>query len=132
MEVTMAVAADDVEIDRSPQGNKINILGVLDEIACGAVPCSVSQITILIGFSADAAEFETQKLVTVQAVDPDGEIRGVSKREYTVPSSPHEAGRVFFHAIFPFAPVHFSQLGPHVFRVWVVEDHVVDVPVYVS
>jgi hypothetical protein len=66
VDVTMAVAAENIEFDRSSQGDKINILGVLDEVACGAVPCSVPQITILIGFSADAADFGTQKLITVQ------------------------------------------------------------------
>jgi hypothetical protein len=132
MDVTMAVAAEDVQIKRSPQGDKINILGVFDKVTCGEVPCSIEQIMVIIGFSASPTEFGAQRLVKVDVLDPDGAILATSPRTYTVPHAPWAGRRSFFHAIFPFQPVTFHRLGPHSFSVSVGEDHKVDVPVYVS
>ena len=133
MDVTMAAAAEDVRIERSPEGDKIHILGLFDEVGCGgSVPCRVERITVIIGFSASPTEFGAQRVVKVEALDPDGTILATAQNAYTVPHAPRAGSRSFFHAIFPFQPVVFHRLGPYSFSVSVGEDHKVDVPVYVS
>ena len=129
----MAVAAEDVQFVGTDIGSKkLNITGVFDQITCPGMPCSLDQITVVVGFSAYPTEFGVQRKVRVWLLDPDGEqIRGL-QNTCTVPEAPRAGSRSFFHLLFPFRAVTFARYGPHAFSVSVEEDHKVDVPIYIS
>ena len=133
MDVTMAVAAEDVQfVGAETGGHKLNIIGVFDQIVCEGTPCTLDQITVLVGFSADPTEFGDQRPIQVYLLDPDGTPLSGLQRTCAIPASPRVGSRSFFHLAFPFRDITFQGYGPHTFSVKVGKDHKADVPLYIS
>lgn len=136
MELTMAVVADDAQFRQSPGGDPTNvqldIIGVFDQIWNQQPPCYAPQVCVAVGFSADAMDFGQQRVVRVQLFDPEGAVIRAQQGSYTVPTPPLSGSRSSFHPVFRFPNVHFPVFGPYVFRVWLGEDHMVDLPIQAS
>jgi hypothetical protein len=132
----MAALADDVRFGPNPAevsaGPQLDIIGVFDQIWCERPPCQTPRICVVVGFSANAAEFGQQRIVRVQLLSTENTVVQERQQVFYMPTPSVSESRSSFYPIVRFQDVLFPTFGPYVFRVSVGEEHKIDLPIHVS
>ncbi len=136
MDMTMAVVSDNVRFQPDPTSNspgpRLDIIDVFDEVLCKRLPCLVPRVYVTVGFSADAASFGRQVVVWVRLLSPEGATIDEKQELCTVQTPLPSRSRYSFYPTFRFQNVLLPAFGPYVFRVWVGEEHKIDLPMQAS
>ncbi len=130
MEVTLAVAADYANITND---NKLNIIGLFNEVSPVEFPTALQQMFLVITWEAGPAEFGTQKDIRVAFVDADANVTvNLDMPGFVVPHPPRPGSRVYFNQILGLGGLPIQAAGEHAFLILVGGEEKRRVPLYVN
>ncbi len=116
MEVTLALLADAAN---QTDTKKLNVLGVFGNINAPVLPYRHPSMTLVLKFSVDPVEADTDKAIQVVLVDPDGrEINRVEIQAH-LPASENRGQPMELLANLGMNGVQFDRGGPHAFVILV-------------
>lgn len=116
MEVKLAVLADFASVS---QDNKLNILGIFQEVNTPTLPTTVPHMYLVVSFEAEPPEYGKQLLIRVALLGEDGEggellsLEGLAE----VPQPERREDRVYVNQVIGLAGVTFEQPGDYYFAV---------------
>ncbi len=135
MDVTMAVVSDTVRFAPDPASNspgpRLSVIDVFDELFCN-MPCLIPRFFVTVGFAADATKFGQQVVVWVQLLNPEGVEVDRQRELRTVETPPLSRSRSTFYTAFRFQNLLLHAFGPYVIRVWIDEEHQIDLTIQLS
>ena len=125
MKLLIFVAADWANVTAD---NKLNIMGIFNEIRANKFPASHPSMHLVIRLLAELGEFGQERDLTILLQDPDGQELGKFLIKVKVPT-PEGGARAEVNAVFNIRGVAFKQPGPHQFIVLVDKDYKGDLPI---
>lgn len=129
MEATLAVAADNANVSTD---GKLNIIGVFQEFTPVGFTALVPQLTLVISWSAEPVEFNSQKEVRISFMGPDPDEKvDVPSIQLTIPEAPRPGEPAITHQILTLQGLPLYRSGPHAFYVQVGGETKARIPLYV-
>jgi hypothetical protein len=131
MDLKLAVVADyaSVSID-----NKLNILGVFQELNAPTFPATVSHIYLVLSLEAEPEEYGKQLPIRVALLDESGNgdellfVEGLTQ----VPQPRHLGDRVYSNQVIGLSGVAFERPGNYRFSVSIENEEIAVVPLLVK
>ncbi len=129
MDATLAVAADNANVSTD---GKLNIIGVFQEFTPEGFTALVPQLTLVISWSAEPVEFNSQKEVRISFMGPDPDERiELPPIQLAIPEAPRPGEPAIVHQILNLRGLPLQRSGPHAFYVVVGGETKARIPLYV-
>jgi len=129
VETTLAVAADNANVSTD---GKLNIIGVFQEFTAETFPSLVAQLTLVISWSAEPVEFNSQKEVRISFMGPDRDERiDLPPIQLAIPEATRPGEPAIAYQILTLQDLPLLKPGPHAFYVMVGGETKTRIPLYV-
>ncbi|TAK67172.1 MAG: hypothetical protein EPO22_03160 [Dehalococcoidia bacterium] len=112
MQVKLAVLADFASISRE---GKINIMGIFDEMNPQRLPVTLPIFYVVVSYSTDAVEFDTEKNVEIALQDEDGQILVRLHQTMRVPRPTRPGTRGIVNQVHALVNLPFQSAGNYEF-----------------
>lgn len=129
MDATLAVAADNANVSTD---GKLNIIGVFQEFTPPGFTALVPQLTLVISWSAEPVEFNSQKEVRISFMGPDPDEKiDLPPIQLAIPQAPRPGEPAIVHQILTLQGLPLHRSGPHAFYIVVGGEPKARIPLYV-
>jgi len=129
MEVTFATLADFASVSAD---NKLNVMGIWDQINTSQMPAQVLSPYLVIRLHADITEVDSPRRLKITLVDEDGGELLAGEQEIVV-ARPVESGVApIYQVISRFPALQFPKPGSYKFAILIDNDHKVDIALRVN
>lgn len=127
----LAVLADYASVSKD---NKLNILGIFQDINAQEFPVTVPHIYVVLTCEAGPAEYGKNLSIRVALLDEDDDANEILALEglAEVAQPKHPADRVFVNQIAGLSFVHFRHPGNYRFSFSVEDDEIASIPLRVN
>jgi hypothetical protein len=131
MNVKLAALADFASVS---QDNKLNILGIFQEVNTPTLPVTVPHMYLVVSFEAESADYGKQLLIRVALVskDSDGDEMLALEGLAEVPQPTQPENQVYVNQVIGLAGVTFEHTGNYSFSISVEKEEKVVVPLRVN
>ena len=127
MELDVLLMADYANV---AEGGKLNVMGIFSRVMSGAFPARHPEMVLIMQFSANPAEYNTTKKLTVRCLDEDGHKEIITwSRDIPIPEG--QGRNITLNQMLKLHDVVFPKAGTYRFYVLVNEDAKGDIPLEV-
>lgn len=114
------------------QDGKLNIMGIFQEINPPVLPFALSQMYLVLGFTAGPAEFGSVRKLRIPLLHSDGQEILAMEAEMPVPSARPPGSRAYINETIGLAGVTFPRPGDYAFSILIGDDEKATVPIHVN
>jgi hypothetical protein len=122
MNINFAVLADFA----STSGNKLNVMGIWDQVNPGTFPAQVLGPFLVMKFEADTTEAGQERRLSVVLVNADGQTMISAEQQLVIPAPPRPGANPNGNIIIQIPVLQFPAAGDYKFSILVDDDHKAD------